>query len=73
MLVEVEDIPEPGDRTVIEYSMNEIIPNLWLGDLHNAKDTELLRSKNIHSILSVMRGNFTISQVRYHFPKESFG
>ncbi|KAJ3551832.1 hypothetical protein NM688_g4482 [Phlebia brevispora] len=42
--------------------MTEIIPNLWLGALQNAANANLLRSKNIHSILSVMKGKFTIAE-----------
>ncbi len=44
--------------------MNEVIPNLWLGDLRTALKVDLLRSRNIHSVLSVMRGKVTVSEVR---------
>ncbi|CDO77073.1 hypothetical protein BN946_scf184473.g17 [Trametes cinnabarina] len=41
-------------------SMNEIVPNLWVGDLPSALDTEKLKAHNIRSVLSAMRGRVTI-------------
>ncbi|THG95886.1 hypothetical protein EW026_g5841 [Hermanssonia centrifuga] len=46
----------------MESGMNEVIPNLWLGDLRTALKVDLLRSRNIHSVLSVMRGKVTVSE-----------
>ncbi|KAJ6558000.1 hypothetical protein B0H19DRAFT_125381 [Mycena capillaripes] len=42
--------------------MDEIIPGLWVGDLPSAKDTETLKTNNIFSILSAMRGRVTINE-----------
>jgi dual specificity phosphatase 12 len=44
--------------------MDEIIPGLWVGDLPSAKDTEALKTNNIFSILSAMRGRVTINEVQ---------
>ncbi|KAI0739126.1 hypothetical protein C8Q80DRAFT_1112923 [Daedaleopsis nitida] len=43
-------------------SMNEILPNLWLGDLPSALDTENLRAHHIRSVLSAMRGRVSIHE-----------
>lgn len=45
------------------WDMNEVIPNLWLGDLRSAQNTEKLRQNNIHSILSAMRGKVVVAEV----------
>ena len=45
-------------------SMNEIVPNLWVGDLPSALDTENLRAHKIRSVLSAMRGRVSIHEVR---------
>ncbi|KAI0697029.1 protein-tyrosine phosphatase-like protein [Cytidiella melzeri] len=42
--------------------MSEVVPNLWLGDLRNALDTDNLRERNIHSVLSAMRGSVKVAQ-----------
>lgn len=57
----------------MDAGMNEIIPNLWLGDLHNATDANLLKSNNIHSILSVMRGKLSVAEVRPRFAPREVG
>jgi dual specificity phosphatase 12 len=44
-------------------NMNEVIPNLWLGDLKSAQNTGKLREKNIHSILTAMRGKVVVAEV----------
>ena len=44
--------------------MTEIIPNLWLGDLRNATNSQILRSRKIQSILTVMNGNIKLGKVR---------
>ncbi len=49
------------------YKMSEVVPGLWLGSLENAQDTESLKQKNIHSILTVMRGTVNIKEVRLLF------
>ncbi|KAH9886072.1 hypothetical protein C8Q73DRAFT_658881 [Cubamyces lactineus] len=43
-------------------SMNEIVPNLWVGDLPSALDTEKLKAHNIRSVLTAMRGRVRISE-----------
>lgn len=53
------DSPEPSFLT-----MNEIIPNLWLGDLISALDATTLRAKGVRSIVSVMRGRVNVHEVR---------
>ena len=45
-------------------SMDEIVPNLWVGDLPSALDTETLRTRNIRSVLTAMRGRVSIHEVR---------
>lgn len=45
--------------------MDEIIPNLWIGDLRAATDEQLLREHNIHSVLSAMRGRVKVHEVRW--------
>ena len=47
-----------------DLTMNEIVPNLWLGDLISALDVETLRDKGVQSVLSVMRGRVTVHEVR---------
>ncbi|KAI1784869.1 hypothetical protein LXA43DRAFT_1066409 [Ganoderma leucocontextum] len=43
-------------------SMDEIVPNLWVGDLPSALDTETLRTHNIRSVLTAMRGRVSIHE-----------
>ena len=45
------------------WNMNEVVPNLWLGDLRSAQDTATLRRHNVHSILSAMRGKVVVEEV----------
>ncbi|KAK7689540.1 hypothetical protein QCA50_007332 [Cerrena zonata] len=47
-------------------SMNEIITNLWLGNISSALDTNTLKEKNIHSIVSVLRENMSIDHTFLH-------
>jgi dual specificity phosphatase 12 len=42
--------------------MDEVIPGLWIGNLSSALNTQLLKSNNIYSILSAMRGRITINE-----------
>jgi hypothetical protein len=44
--------------------MDEVIPGLWIGDFPSALNIDQLKANNIYSILSVMRGRFTIHKVR---------
>lgn len=44
--------------------MNEIVPNLWLGNIVAAQNTEVLQKHNIHSVLSVIKGKLNIAEVR---------
>ncbi|KAI0300163.1 hypothetical protein B0F90DRAFT_1725593 [Multifurca ochricompacta] len=44
------------------HHMDQVLPGLWIGDLHSAKDSDTLRTNNIHSILTVMRGKFSIHE-----------
>ncbi|KAI0630993.1 hypothetical protein C8Q77DRAFT_1130528 [Trametes polyzona] len=43
-------------------SMDEVVPNLWVGDLPSALDTERLKAHNIRSVLTAMRGRVSISE-----------
>lgn len=43
--------------------MNEVIPGLWIGDLPSAMNVQKLKSNNIYSILSAMRGRITVNEV----------
>ncbi|EIN08594.1 hypothetical protein PUNSTDRAFT_114048 [Punctularia strigosozonata HHB-11173 SS5] len=55
------------DSDDVEYAhMNEVVPGLWIGDIQSASDAEALRSKNIHSILSAMRGRVSIHPTFIH-------
>ncbi|KAI0254635.1 hypothetical protein BJV78DRAFT_1274060 [Lactifluus subvellereus] len=40
--------------------MDQVLPGFWIGDLHSARDSDTLRANNIRSILTVMRGTFSI-------------
>ncbi|KAI0295742.1 hypothetical protein BC826DRAFT_1091313 [Russula brevipes] len=42
--------------------MDQILPRLWVGNLHSATDPNALRANNIHSILTVMRGRLSIPE-----------
>jgi dual specificity phosphatase 12 len=44
--------------------MDEVIPGLWIGDFPSALNIDQLKANNICSILSAMRGRFTIHKVR---------
>lgn len=44
-------------------SMDEVVPNLWVGDLPSALDTERLRGHQIRSVLTAMRGRVSINEV----------
>ncbi|KAI0676571.1 hypothetical protein C8Q78DRAFT_962476 [Trametes maxima] len=43
-------------------SMNEVVPNLWVGDLPSALNTENLKAHNIRSVLTAMRGRVSINE-----------
>ncbi|KAI0052194.1 hypothetical protein FA95DRAFT_1553891 [Auriscalpium vulgare] len=44
------------------HHMDEIVPGVWVGDIHSAKDYETLRENNIHSVLTAMRGKVSIHE-----------
>jgi len=46
--------------------MDEVLPGLWVGDLPAALDAELLRENNIGSVLTVMRGKYSINAAFVH-------
>ncbi|OBZ67296.1 hypothetical protein A0H81_12556 [Grifola frondosa] len=46
------------------HPMDEVITNLWIGNLSSAQDEETLKTHNIHSIVSAMRGKISIHEVR---------
>ncbi|KAF9225740.1 hypothetical protein BS17DRAFT_777609 [Gyrodon lividus] len=41
--------------------MDEIVPNLWIGNLPSALDVESLKAKNIFSVVTAMRGKVIIN------------
>ena len=43
--------------------MDQVIPNLWLGNIASISDVENLKDNNIHSILSAMRGIVVVQGV----------
>ncbi|KAL5522325.1 YVH1 [Sanghuangporus sanghuang] len=47
--------------------MDEVVKGLWVGSIHAAADAELLRQRNIHSVLSCMRGKVKIAETFTHF------
>ena len=44
-------------------AMDEIVAGLWLGDILAATNESLLREKDVHSVLSVMRGKVDVPRV----------
>ncbi|KAI0002579.1 hypothetical protein BJV74DRAFT_765196 [Russula compacta] len=42
--------------------MDQVLPGLWIGDLHSATDVNALRTNGILSILTAMRGSFSIPE-----------
>ena len=46
------------------HHLDQVIPRLWVGDLHSAKDADNLKANDIQSILTVMRGRLSIPEVR---------
>ncbi|KAH9042687.1 hypothetical protein EDB85DRAFT_1916277 [Lactarius pseudohatsudake] len=54
-----------------EYNhLDQVLPGLWVGDLHSAKDADTLKANNIRSILTVMRGKVSIPEtfIRHQIP-----
>ncbi|EJD00661.1 uncharacterized protein FOMMEDRAFT_22408 [Fomitiporia mediterranea MF3/22] len=47
--------------------MDEVTPGLWIGNIHAASDSALLRANNIHSVLSCMRGKVRVAETFTHF------
>ena len=54
------------DFTIVN-DMDEIIPNLWVGSIRSVSNVEALRKRNIHSVLSAMRGRVNVSETFTHF------
>jgi len=62
--------------------MDQVIKNLWLGDIASIADVDTLKKNNIHAILSAMRGNVVIQPVcvsrkvaqtrNPHHPRQTF-
>ena len=50
--------------------MDQVIQNLWLGDISSISDVENLKKNNIHSILSIVSGEVAVQAVRV-FRKEA--
>lgn len=46
--------------------MDEVLHNLWVGDLSGALDTEKLRAQKIRSVLTASRGRLSVHLVRPH-------
>jgi hypothetical protein len=46
------------------HHMDKVISGLWIGDLHSATDRDTLTANNIRSILTMMRGRFSVPEVR---------
>lgn len=46
-------------------SMDEVLHNLWVGDLPGALDTEKLRAQKIRSVLTASRGRLSVHLVRF--------
>lgn len=44
--------------------MDQVIQNLWLGDISSVADVENLKKNNIRSILSAVRGKLAVQAVR---------
>ena len=44
--------------------MDQVIQNLWLGNISSIADEENLKKNNIRSILSAMRGRVVVQAVR---------
>ena len=53
-----------SDSSSEDGRMCEITPNLWLGNVRDALDIEGLKQRNIHSILTAMRGTVKVKEVR---------
>lgn len=45
--------------------MDEIIPNLWIGDISSAVDKDRLLEHRIYNVVSAMRGRVTLHDVSY--------
>lgn len=44
--------------------MDQVLPNLWIGDIYSAQDVEGLKANGIYSIVSAMRWRVTLHHVR---------
>lgn len=45
--------------------MDEVIPNLWIGNIASALDVDGLKEHKIHSIVSAMRGRVALHDVSH--------
>jgi len=43
--------------------MDQVIQNLWLGDISSIRDVENLKKNNIHNVLSISRGKVPVKVV----------
>ncbi|KAJ3501079.1 hypothetical protein NMY22_g19046 [Coprinellus aureogranulatus] len=59
LVMNLHDLKATIESTV---TMNEIVPNLWLGDLLSALNMKILRKKGVGSVLSVMRGRVSVHE-----------
>lgn len=52
------------DNDTEYHHLDQVLPGLWVGDLHSAGDADTLKANNIQSILTVMRGSLSVPEVR---------
>jgi len=55
---------------ILEKDVNEIIPNLWLGNFKSAYDKQFLRNYNIKYVVSIMdnfNNNYRYNNIAYLF------
>ncbi|TRM62330.1 hypothetical protein BD626DRAFT_498862 [Schizophyllum amplum] len=52
----------PPEGAIPSPRLTQIVPNLYLGDLLTAQNVELLKTHNIFSVLSAMRGRVRIAE-----------
>ena len=42
--------------------MDEVVPNLWVGNYRSAMDTETLKAKGVKCVVSAMRGRVRVDK-----------
>ena len=57
-------VTENDDDYFTFNTMDEIIHNLWVGNLQSALDTRTLKEKGVCSVISVMKGPINLDKVR---------